>query len=276
MAEGCSSLALEAMRFPIIAAMIRRDFSIARSYRMAFVLDSVFGVLNLIVFYYISRALSPRGADLGGASSYFDFAAVGLAMTLVLQATTTQLAARIHQEQLTGTLEALWTQPISSTELALGLAGFPFLFATIRAAMYILLAGLFMGLDLSAADWPGFGLVLFASGVAIGAIGVLVASAVFAFKRGEGLAALFTFSLGLLGGALFPVEVFPGWVQPIAAIVPTRYAFDGVRRSLFGGAEWGDPFLALVAFVVVATPLALWVFRRAMRHSLRTGSLGQY
>lgn len=269
-------MARERMHVAVVAAMVRRDFAIARSYRMAFLLDSVFGLLNLVVFFYISRAVTPRAGDLSGASTYFEFAAIGLAMTLVLQATTVQLGARIHQEQLTGTLEALWTQPLSPAELAVGLAGFPFLFATIRAAAYILVAGAFMGLDLGRADWGGFVLVLLGSGVTIGAIGVLVASAVFAFKRGEGLAGLFTFSLGLLGGALFPVEVFPDWVRPIAAVVPTRFAFDGVRRALFEGGDWTGPFLGLLAFAVVAIPASLLVFRAALRHSLRTGSLGQY
>ncbi|HEV2756079.1 MAG TPA: ABC transporter permease [Actinomycetota bacterium] len=269
-------MALEPVRARVVAAMVRRDFSIARSYRMAFVLDSVFGVLNLVVFYYISRAVTPRGTDLSGASTYFDFAAIGLAMTLVLQATTTQLGARIHQEQMTGTLEALWTQPVSAFELSLGLAGFPFLFATLRAAVYLMLAAMLLGLEVGNANWPGLLLMLIVSGVAVGAIGIVVAAAVFAFKRGEGLAALFTFSLGLLGGALFPVEVFPSWLKPLAAIVPTRFAFDGIRTAVFEGSGWSGDFLSLLIFAACAIPLSLWVFRVALRHSLKTGSLGEY
>lgn len=264
------------LRPRILAALVRRDFAIARSYRAAFVLDSLFGVLNLLVFYFISRAVMPRDVDLSGAASYFDFAAVGLAMTLVLQATTAQLAARIREEQLTGTLEVLWSQPLSSSELALGLAGFPFLFAAVRAAAYVLIAGVFFGLDLGRADWIGFVLVLAATGLAIGSLGVVVAAAVLAFKRGEGLAALFTFALGLLGGALFPVGVLPGWLHGMSAAAPTRYAFDGVRAALFEGAGWGGPLLALALFVVVAVPLSLWGFRLSVNHSIRTGALSQY
>lgn len=266
----------ERLRGGTLAAMVNRDFKITSSYRTAFLFDLAFGVLNLLVFYFISRTLQPRGDDLTGAATYFDFAAVGIALTLVIQATTTQLAARIHQEQLTGTLEALWSQPVASTELALGLAGFPFVFATARAALYVLIAGAFLDMNLHDADWVGFLLVLAMSGIAIGAIGILVGAVVFALKRGEGIAALFTFALGLLGGALFPVSAFPDWVRSITAVVPTRFAFDGARAALFDGGGWGGSFAALTLFVAVAVPASLLVFRAALRHSLRTGSLGQY
>lgn len=266
----------ERLRGGILAAMVRRDLRITASYRVAFLFDVAFGVLNLLVFYFISRTVQPRDVDLGGAVTYFDFAAVGIAMTLVIQATTTQLAAHIRQEQLTGTLEALWSQPVAAAELAFGLAGFPFVFATARAALYILIGGAFLDMNLGDADWIGFVLVLTMSGFAIGAIGILVAGAVFAFKRGEGLAALFTFALGLLGGALFPVAALPDWVRGIATIVPTRFAFDGVRAALFEGGGWAGSLAALAAFVVVAVPLSLVVFKAALSRSLTAGNLGQY
>src|SRR5436305_2391940 len=113
-----------------IAALVRRDFRITLSYRTALVSDLAFGLLNLTAYYYISKALKPGiHHGLGGAPSYFAFAAVGVAMTLVLQASVVGLSRRLREEQLTGTLEALVVQPISVPELASGLAGLPFLFA---------------------------------------------------------------------------------------------------------------------------------------------------
>ena len=129
-------------------ALVRRDWSITRSYRTALVTDLGFGFLNLVVYHFISRTLRPRvGSELAGAPSYFAFAAVGIALTVVLQAAITGFSRRVREEQLTGTLETLLAQPISSVELALGLAGFPFLFAIFRALAYLLLAGAFLGLS---------------------------------------------------------------------------------------------------------------------------------
>jgi hypothetical protein len=51
---------------------------------------------------------------------------------LVISAAAASLARRMLEEELTGTLEALCTQPLGSSSLALGSASFPFLFAIFR------------------------------------------------------------------------------------------------------------------------------------------------
>ena len=112
-------------RFGVIAALVRRDYLVQRSYRLAFVLDLFYGIVNLLVFYFISQTFTDVAtADLSGAPSYFAFASIGIAITIVLQAASGGLAHRIREEQLTGTLEALTAQPITVPELSFGLAAF--------------------------------------------------------------------------------------------------------------------------------------------------------
>lgn len=261
----------------IVAAIIRRDYLVTRSYRLAFVLDLFYGVINLVVFYFISLTFADATtADLAGAPSYFAFVAVGIALTIVIGAASSGLASRIREEQLTGTLEALLAQPLTTTEVALGLAGFPFLFAIVRAAFYILIAAGLLGLDLSGADWIGFLVVLALSGLALSALGVLFGAVVLVVKRGEVLAGMVTFGMGMLSGAFFPISVLPSWVEPLGAVIPTRFAFDGLRAAIFRGGGWGDDALALVAFAMLALPIGVLVFREALVHARRTGSLAQY
>jgi len=123
-------------RLGVIAALVRRDYLVQRSYRLAFVLDLFYGIANLLVFYFISQTFTDvTTADLSGAPSYFAFASIGIAITIVLQAASGGLAHRIREEQLTGTLEALTAQPITVPELSFGLAAFRWLrFTPARAA----------------------------------------------------------------------------------------------------------------------------------------------
>ncbi|MEX0816032.1 MAG: ABC transporter permease [Gaiellales bacterium] len=259
-----------------MAAVVRRDYHVARSYRLPFVLDLFYGVINLVVFFFISRTFGDTAADLDAAPDYFSFAAVGIALMIVLAAASTGLAARIREEQLTGTLEALVAQPLTTTEVALGLAGFPFLFAIVRAGFYILVAAAFMGLDISETDWIGFASVLLVAGVALSGLGVLFGALVLLVKRGEVLAGMVTTGMGLVSGAFFPVSVLPDWLEPLGAIMPTRFAFDGLRDAIFRGEGWGGDVLALTGFATLSLPLAIFVFHEALRHARRTGSLGQY
>ena len=264
-------------RAPTVVAVVRRDYHIARSYRLPFAFDLLYGVINLVVFFFISRTFGgASAASLDGAPDYFAFAAVGVALTIVIGAATAGLAARIREEQLTGTLEALLAQPLTTLEIALGLAGFPFLFAIVRVAFYIVVAALLLGLDLGGTDWVGFVTVLLVAGIALSALGVLFGAVVLVVKRGEVLAGMVTFGMGLVSGAFFPVTVLPGWLEPLGAVVPTRFAFDGLRAAIFRGEGWGGDALALLLFAVVGFPVAVYAFREALMYARRTGSLGQY
>ena len=263
---------------PAIAlALMRRDYAITRSYRLAFVADLFFGVISLAVYYLISKTFRHTStAQLQGAHTYFGFAAVGVAITVVIQAATAGLSQRVREEQLTGTLEALVSQPIGVTELATGLAGFPFAFASARAALYLGFAIPWLDLGRSSPDWLGVVLLFGTTAVAITSIGIALGAMVLVLKRGEGLLTLVSFGLGMLGGAVFPVSVLPGWLRPLSYIVPTHPAFTGIRTALFRGHGWVGSELALAGFAVVAAPLAIWLFGRALRHTLRHGTISQY
>jgi ABC-2 type transport system permease protein len=264
-------------RGSVVLALVRRDYLLTASYRFSLVLDLFFGVVHLVIFYFISRTFqNATTAQLQGAPSYFAFAAVGIALTVVIEAASTGLAQKIREEQLTGTLEVLLGQPVTEAELATGLAGFPFLFATVRAALYIFIAGLFLDVDLSRTSWLGFVCVLFAAGMALSCLGVLLGALVLVLKRGEVLAGLFTFALGLVSGAFFPISVLPDWLQPIGKVVPTRFAFEGLRRALFGGAGWGGDVGWLLLFAVVSAPIGVWIFSKALDYAKRAGTLTQY
>ena len=239
-------------RLGVIAALVRRDYLVQRSYRLAFVLDLFYGIVNLLVFYFISQTFTDVAtADLSGAPSYFAFASIGIAITIVLQAASGGLAHRIREEQLTGTLEALTAQPITVPELSFGLAAFQFGFGMIRAAFYLLLTGLFFGVSFTQADWVGFVIVLIASGA-------------------------ITFAMGLVSGAFFPIAVLPSWLQAIGSVVPTRFAYDGLRSAIFEGGGWGGDAVALIVFAVIGLPIGVWCFGRALLQSRRAGTISQY
>jgi ABC-2 type transport system permease protein len=258
-------------------ALITRDFLIARSYRIAVVLDVVLGALNLLVYFFISKTFGdPDPASLGPAPDYFAYAAVGVAMSTVISAATAAVSTRMRQEQLTGTLEATVSQPISPTTLAAGTSGLPFMAAVVRSAVFLSVAVLLFDLHLPNAEWPGVAAVLVASGLALSSLGVSSAAMVMIIKRGDVIVSLAVFALGLFSGALFPISVLPDWIQPIAKVMPTRFCYDGLRSALFGGGDWGTDVLVLCAYAVVLVPAALWAFAAALRWAKRAGSIAEY
>jgi len=260
-----------------VLALARRELLTTRSYRLAFVLDLVFGVLGLAVYFFISRTFDdPAPGELGAAPSYFAYAAVGIALGLVIDAATDGIASTVRGEQLTGTLEALVAQPVTPLELCLGLASFPLAFAVIRAAAYALVAGVWASADLSQASWPGLAVMLATSGLALFSLGILAGAAVLVVKRGDDLVSVAVFGMTLVSGAVFPPSVLPGWLETIGRAIPLRFAFDGTRAALFTGAGWQDDALALLAVAAVGLPLAVAVFAWALRFSKARGTLAGY
>jgi ABC-2 type transport system permease protein len=257
--------------------IVERDFSITRSYRLTFVLDIFFVIVNLAVFFFISRTFkNATTADLHGAPSFFAFAAVGIALTTVIDTASVGLARRVRDEQLTGTLEVLLTHPIRIPELAFGLAGFPFLFALIRTTVYLLIVALWAHIDLSLQKVAGLVVVLTGAAIAFSALGILLAAVTMVIKRGDTLVGMVVYAMGFISGAFFPVSVLPGWIEPIGRVMPTRFAFDGLRSAMFHGSGWIGDVGALLLFGILGIPCALWLFQYALEIGRRRGSLGQY
>lgn len=260
-----------------LLAILLRDYLVTRSYRAALAMDLAFGAVNVLIYYFISKTFEGAAtSDLSGAPSYFDFATVGIVVTLVVTAAAAGLARRIREEQLTGTLEVLAAQPIRTVELFAGLGALPFLLAGVRSAIYLVMAALLLGLDTSHASWVGLGAMLLSTGAAMSALGMVAGGVVLVVKRGEiFLAALIT-GMALVSGAFFPIEVLPSWLQTLGHVVPTRFAYDGLRAALFRGDGWEDDVLALLAFASLCIPAGVWFGGRALEFTRRRGSLSQY
>jgi ABC-2 type transport system permease protein len=260
-----------------LAAFGRRDFLVRRSYRLAFASDLLYALVDLLLYYFISRVVGPvPAAELDGAPSYFAFAVAGVIMSLVVASATTEITVRIREEQLTGTLELLTMQPIGPSQLGFGTAAFPLLFALARAAAYLALSVLVLDLPTDSVDWGGVVVMLATAAVSFAPIGVLGAAATVVFKRGGAIAGLAVFAMTFVSGSLFPLTVLPDWLEAIGRVMPTRFAFDGMRAALYEGGGWGTDAAVLLAFAVVLVPVSVWAFGAALRHARRTGTLAQY
>jgi ABC-2 type transport system permease protein len=260
-----------------VAALIERDYRITRSYRLALALDLVYGIVEVAVYYFISKTFADVStANLSGAPSYFAFATVGIIVTLVIASASTGIAQRLREEQLAGTLEALAIQPVRTSELAVGWAGFACLFAFFRAATYVFFALVVFGLDVENASVVGIAVVLLATAAAMLGLGIVVAAVTILFKRGGTFASFAIFGMSFLSGSVFPVSVLPDWLEPIGRVLPPRFALDGTRHALFRGSDWSGDVLALTAFALVAIPLAIWCLDRALLRARRSGTIGQY
>ncbi len=267
---------------PKLLAFLVRDFQNEVSYRFGFFLQFGGAFLSALTWFVISQLVEPTSAaaaHLGGAD-YFSFVLVGLAFYLYLQSSLGAFASKIRQEQLTGTLEALLSTPTSVGAIIAYSSVWDFVVASFRVLVYLAI-GAFLGVRIA---WTNAGpalLVLALTIVSFSSIGILSASMILYFKRGDPLNFLIVSTHTLLGGVLFPVELLARWpwVESLSRLLPLTYALRAVRRTLLAGAGLSEiraEIGMLVLFAVLLMPASLLAFRLAMRKARQEGSLVQY
>ena len=264
----------------IFPAFIRRDWAVAKAYRASLVLQVVGLVGSLATFFFIGRLVDAgdAGSNPELARGYFPYVVVGLAVLVVLQAGLTSFATRLREDQVSGTLEALFSTPISPTVVVVGSALFEMVRATLLGIAAVVLAIVFFGVELSSdAHGLAAALVAFVGCVLlISALGVVLAAVTIVFKRAQALLGFVVAAVALLSGIYYPLEVLPAGLEAVASALPFTWGLDALRAGLLSGeVEWRQ-LGGVLAAAAVALPVALLVFGRAVDRARRDGSLTDF
>jgi ABC-type polysaccharide/polyol phosphate export permease len=135
-----------------------------------------------------------------------------------------------------------------------------------------------MGLDLRATDIGCLLTFAVLSTLAMGAIGILSAAAVIAFKQVPPSGYLVGGAASLLSGTLFPTHLFPPVLQFVAWCLPLTHALRGLRGAIAGdslGAAASDAIWLAVA-VALLLPLSFVLLHRSVERAKSDGTLAQY
>ncbi len=264
-----------------MAALFRRDLGVARSYRAAFLLELFETLFGVAGFYFLSRFIeSPQlERSLPQGTSYFSFALVGLAFFDYLSVALRAFDEGLQDARQNGTLEHLL---VTQTSLPVILAGsilYPFVLLSLRTAIYLGWGAALFGFPLREANWPGALLVLAASILAFSGLGILSASYLLVFKRGNPVNWALLGLSSVVGGMMYPVSVLPVWLQYVARMVPVTYALEGMRAALLGHAtvrELWPSLAALLIFAVLLLPISFATFSWALRRTKITGTLTHF
>lgn len=278
-AEGPATMSGPGPRVIALAAFVRRDWVIMRSYRLPFAMDLASTAFMLALFFFLGRLVDQAeiAALEGIGGGYFAFAIVGMAVLRLVQSALQSFTTKMRHEQTTGTLEALLATPASPSLVILCSAGYDLTRAMLTSALMVAVA-VPLGLRSQVTTWSLLAIVatLVALLAVFAALGVVVASFGLVFKQTGPLIALITSGLALLGGVYFPVEVLPEALQWLAHALPFTWGVDLLRAGLLTGTVDGPRLALLAAAAVVGLPVALWLFDKAVVRARKTGTLSDY
>ena len=218
-------------------------------------------------------------AERAGSSNVAIFVFVGYAMYNWLSALLWGAGTALRQEQLRGTLEAVFVTPASRLVPLFGPGVGTLLPMALTFASNFLALRFFFGI------FPPIGAVIQATVIvvlgipALYAIGALFAASVLRFGEVAPVVQLIRGMFVLACGITFPVAMLPLWAQVWAKILPPTYIVDDIRRILLRGetiADVAGDVAIVLSLAVVTGILAVAVFRYLEMSARRTGMLGQF
>lgn len=262
-------------------AFLKKDFLLESSYRLAFFFN-FFGILvSILSYFFINKLfgsqivphLETYGVDYFSyvllSTAFFGYVGVGLG----------SFSERIHAEQQLGTLETVLLTPTKISTILFSLALWNLVLATIDLFIYACLAVFVFKISFANVNILSTAVVFILTILSFSALGIISASFIMVFKRGNPLGWVLGSLEGLIGGVYFPITVLPGWMQFLAQFFPITYSITAIQLAVYRGyslPQLSREILFLFAFSVVLLPLSLFLFRRGLDKARREGTLGQY
>jgi ABC-2 type transport system permease protein len=260
-----------------LMAFVFRDFSLTRRYLGWVVVFTFYAMVNSATIALIGVAAKDERLTLT--------LIVGVLLWSFLSVLFNEIASSVAYERWEGTLEYTFMAPVSRLIHLFGVSLFAAIYSIIRLAIVIGGLAVFIKLDLSRANLLGILVVLLVSSFAFIGLGLMAAVLpVFSPERGAEATNIFQGCLLLVSGVYYPVEILPGWLQPLAKLSPATYSLSACRKLMGIGPGQGAPvgapisevtseLLTLTLMGIVMVPFGLWVFGHVERWAKKTGKL---
>ncbi len=258
-------------------AFLRMDVIEEVSYPMSLVLSEV-GILAPVVVYFFVGELVGDSARVGG--DYFTFAAIGVAVSAILQSALSGFGGALQRAQGRGQFETLLVEPVPWVYLPFAMNLWRATLGVINGSLILTMTGL-IGANYQLSGLPAFVVLALMGVVASMAVGILAAALMIVAKKSQPVLTLYGLASSLLGGALFSVEQLPGWLRPLSWVLPHTYVINASRSVLMDDpgtfvVSFSSAVIALGIFNVVVLSFGLWTFMRSLEYAREAGILGGY
>jgi len=173
-------------------------------------------------------------------------------------------AAQLVIERNEGLLRRLASTPISRGSIVLGK-----LTARVALAMVQISFAMVAGTVLFGMDWgpslPMVIAVMFGWATFNGSLAIVLGNLARTDSQVTGIGVMATIVLALLGGAAWPIEITPAWIQQLALLLPTGWAMDALHKLVNFAYAPAVVFPHLSAMLGGALVLG-WVGARTFRY----------
>lgn len=255
-----------------VGALVRRHAYLLLKSWPRLVSMAYYPTVTMVLWAFVTLYLAPTNHFLRDAPGFF----IGAVLLWdVLFRGQLGVSLTFTEEVYARNLGNLFVAPLSLPEFVLGQLTMSVLRTLIGVGGACLAAWLLFRYAIFSLGFPlvAFFVLLIAFGWAIG---LAVSGLILRWGLGaEELAWAAIFLFAPVSGVYYPIAVLPGWLQAIAAAIPSSYVFEGMRAVLVEGEVRVDLLAKAAALDVAYLALGSLLFAAAIRHARRHGKLLQ-
>jgi ABC-2 type transport system permease protein len=208
----------------------------------------------------------------GGRPGSLLYAALGAGMMGIWSSTLFGSGGQLQWARWQGTLELLVASPPPFALVLL-----PSTVATSTIGAYALAATLgwgrlFFGIPLDFAHPWLFALAVPTTVLALGMLGLLMASSFILYRHANALSNLLEYPVWIASGLVFSVSLLPEWSRPASWILAPYWGIEAIRGAALGGDVWAPlgwaALLGVVYLVLAAGFLRIFEYQARARATL--------
>lgn len=172
-------------------------------------------------------------------------------------------AITLIQERQEGTLRRLLVMPISKTAVLVGKLSGVFITGILQISILIVVGALVFSVPWGQAP-VALALLILAFAFAITSLGMMMAALTRTLAQANSLNTVVVLVMASLGGAWWPLEIVPQWMQTLGRFFPTSWAMTGFQDIITRGLRVTAvlPEVAvLMAYGIIFLAIGTWRFR---------------
>ena len=164
---------------------------------------------------------------------YIQYAVIPCLVLLILSVGVTGTALLCARDIERGTARHLALAPVSPLVLVAGRLLGGVLVSLVVIVPTLAIAAVSGTIAPPTGHWPALALVFLATAVCAAGLGAVLGAILRGARAVSMAAAVICTYLFFLGGGFTTIQFLPDWLRRVTLFVPTRYAIDGLRQSLF-------------------------------------------
>lgn len=215
-----------------------------------------------------------------GTANYVAYMLIGANTFTLVSNAFWHIANWLRFEQETGTLEAVYLTPTSSTVLVAGVSIYSAVRGLVAALLAYIIGCLIFRVNPFAGDILLALLFIFVGLIPLYGLTFLFGAIILRVKESNSILNLMQWVVSFLMGVFFPITALPPFLRAVAQLFPPTWMVNGVRSALLGVGyfleTWYLDMAVLWVFLLAAPLFSMWVFQRVERSLRKNEGIGTF